>query len=201
MRLGNTTAGGHEDRVEEIGVTIVELTTNLSKTTTSHRTERLFLTGGDVTKDTDVLRENVLSGTENSDRGLGKFLVSGSVRVLVRDVERLEFTENATDFEALFEVVVLVGIDKLNILAAVEDDGVVLVVGLSITENGVTGKLDAELGTNACRWRGFQSDHQREPRTNAIHRLPYEEPLHQGKQSADQGKHAARTRRSPAPPC
>ena len=54
--------------VEEIGVTVMELTTDLSQSTSEESTECLFLSGGDVTEDTNVLRENVFTSTKNSDR-------------------------------------------------------------------------------------------------------------------------------------
>ena len=58
----------HEDTVEEIGVTVMELATNLSQSTSEESTECLFLSGSDVTKDADVLGENVFTSTENGDR-------------------------------------------------------------------------------------------------------------------------------------
>jgi hypothetical protein len=147
LSLGHTTTSAHEDTVEEIGVTIMELTTDLSQSTSEESTECLFLSGSDVTEDTDVLRENVFTGTENGDgaevgrrkaRSVGGNVVGGHL---------LELSKDRTNLEALLEVVVLVSVDELDVLATVEDDGVVLVVRLAVTENGVAGKHDTELGT------------------------------------------------------
>ena len=113
----------------------MELATDLSESTGEHGTECLFLSGGNVTEDTNVLGENVFTGSENGDRvelgarkarGVGGDVVSGHL---------FELSENAANLEALLEVVVLVGVDKLDVFSTVEDDRVVLVVGLSVTKN------------------------------------------------------------------
>jgi hypothetical protein len=147
LSLGDTTTSCHEDTVEEIRVTVMEFTTNLSESTSEHGTECLFLSGGNVTEDTNVLRENVFTGSKNGDRvelSAGK---TGSVRRNVVGCHLFEFGKNAADLQAFLKVVVLVGVDKLDVFTTVENDSVVLVVRLAVTENGVTGKLDTELGS------------------------------------------------------
>ena len=137
LGLGHTTTGAHEDTVEEIGVTVMELATNLSQGTSEEGTERLFLSGSNVTKDTDVLRENVLASTENGD---GVEVGGRKTRSVRRDVVSghfLELGKDGTDLETLLQVVVLVSVDELDVFATVEDDGVVLVVRLAVAKNGV----------------------------------------------------------------
>lgn len=68
------------------------------------------------------------------------------VRALGRREEGLKLAEDVADLEALLEVVVLVGVDELDVLAAVEDDRVVLVVRLAVAEDRVARQLDPELG-------------------------------------------------------
>ena len=80
LSLGDTTTGGHEDTVEEIGMTVMELATNLGQGSGEEGTECLFLTGGDITKNTNVLRENVLAGTKNGNRVVDLVLDTGGVR-------------------------------------------------------------------------------------------------------------------------
>lgn len=57
-----------------------------------------------------------------------------------------EFGKNVMDFEVFFEVVVLVGVDELDVFVVVEDDGVVLVVGFVVVKNGVVRELNVEFG-------------------------------------------------------
>ena len=58
----------------------------------------------------------------------------------------LEFSKNIPDLETFLKVVVLVGIDKLEVLSTVEDDDMVLIVGLSVSKNGVPGNSMRNLG-------------------------------------------------------
>jgi hypothetical protein len=106
----------------------------------------LFLGGSNVTQDTNALRENVFASSENGDRVAVRGGNTGSVGRNVVGGQFLELSEDTANLEALLEIVVLVGVDQLNVFTAVEDDGVVLVVTLSVSENGVAGKLNAELG-------------------------------------------------------
>ena len=55
LRLGHTAARRHERRVQEIGVTVVQLAADPRERPGGQRTERLFLSSRQVTKDTDVL--------------------------------------------------------------------------------------------------------------------------------------------------
>jgi len=138
LSLGDTTTSSHEDTVEEIGVTVMELTTDLSESTSEESTECLFLSGSDVTENTNVLRENVLASTENGNR---VELGGGQTRSVRRDIvggHFLELGKNRTNLQTFLQVVVLVSVDELDILTAVEDDRVVLVVRLAVTKNGVT---------------------------------------------------------------
>src|SRR6266702_288700 len=69
-----------------------------------------------------------------------------SIRALTRYRVFFKFADDVTDLETFFQVVVLVGVDKLKVLTAIEDDCAVLVVRFSVTKNGVTRHFDAELG-------------------------------------------------------
>ena len=147
LRLRHTATRRHERRVEEIGVTVVQLSADPREDARRERTERLLLSGRDVTEDTDVLREDVLARADDGDRELGELLLAPlRVRTLARDVVLLELAKYVPDLDTLLQVVVLVGINELQELAAVEDDRVVLVVRLAVTEDRVTRELDAELG-------------------------------------------------------
>src|SRR5258706_13864437 len=64
---------------------------------------------------------------------------------MVRHVQFLEFAKDVADLQALLEIVILVRIDELEVFAAVEYDGMVLVVGLAIPKNWITGQFDPEL--------------------------------------------------------
>lgn len=148
LRLGDSTARRHEDGVEEVGVAVVELASDERHRPRCERTERLLLPGGDVSQDPNVLGEDVLSGTDDGDGVLLELFVAlGSVGVGGGRVVVLELAEDVADLEALLEVVVLVGVDELEVLSAMEDNGVVLVVRLAVSEDGVARQLDAELGT------------------------------------------------------
>jgi hypothetical protein len=122
-------------------VTVMKLSTDVRERPSSEGTECLLLSSSDITEDTNVFRENVLSSSENSDGELGtESLVTGSsVRRLVRDLEFLKLAEDVSDLETFLEVVVLIGIDKLQVFTSVKDNGVVLVIGFTVTENRVTG--------------------------------------------------------------
>lgn len=146
LSLGDTTTSGHEDTVQEIGVTIVELTADLSQSTSKESTECLFLSGSNVTKDTDVLRENVLASTENGNRVEVGGRKARSVRRNVVGGHLFELSKDGANLEALLKVVVLVSVDELDVFTTVEDQAVVLVVRLAVTENRVARKHDTELG-------------------------------------------------------
>ena len=76
LSLGHTTTGGHERRVEEIGVTVVQLSADPREDTRRERTERLFLSGSNITKDANVLREDVLASTDDGDGELRELLLA-----------------------------------------------------------------------------------------------------------------------------
>ena len=61
-------------------MSIMKLATDLSEGTGKERTKSLFLTSGYITKDTNVLREDIFTGSENGDR----ILVNGSCSWSVR---------------------------------------------------------------------------------------------------------------------
>ena len=95
-------------------MTVMQLSTDVRQTPRRKGTERLLLSSSDITQNTDILREDVLSRTKNRHGELGKLGVSSrGVRRLVRDSEFLKFTQNVSDLQTFFEVVVLVGIDEL----------------------------------------------------------------------------------------
>lgn len=147
LSLRDTTASSHENTVQEIRMSVMELATDLSEGSGEESTERLFLSGSDVTQDTNVLGENVFTSTQDGD-GIEIFSnVARRVRRDIISVHLLEFSENASDLETFLEIVVLVGVDELDVFTTVEDDGMVLVVRFSVTENRVAGELHAELGS------------------------------------------------------
>ncbi|KAH3665928.1 hypothetical protein OGAPHI_004117 [Ogataea philodendri] len=132
LGLRDTTSGGHVDSIQEIRVTIVQFSTDLSQSSSKQGTESLFLTGSHITQNTRVLREN-----------------TRSVWVHVVNVQFFEFSKHRSDLQTLFQVVVLVGIDQLQVFTSGENDRVVLVIRLTITQNWVTGKLNSELRSSS----------------------------------------------------
>ena len=147
LSLGNTTTGRHEDTVQEIRMSVMQFTADLGQSTSKKSSECLFLSGSNITKDTDVLRENVFTSSQDGNRREVGGRQSRGVRRNVVDGHLLKFSQNTANLEALFQVVVLVGIDELDVLSTVENDSVVLIVGFTVTENGVSGKHHPELGT------------------------------------------------------
>ena len=125
-------------------MTVMEFTADLSQCTREQSTERLFLTGSNVTEDTDVFREDVFSSTEDSDRGDTRWSDTRRIGGDIIDRHFFKFSENGTNLETFFEIVVLIGIDKLDIFTAVEDEGVILIVALSVTEDGIARELNSE---------------------------------------------------------
>ena len=131
---------------------IVQLPSDPRKRARRERAKRLLLARGQVTEDTDVLREDVLARADDRDRRLLEVLVAPlRVRALARHRVLLELREHVPDLQALLQVVVLVRVDQLQVLPAVEDDRVVLVVRLAVAQNRVPRQLDAELGAPAAR--------------------------------------------------
>ncbi len=135
-----TTASGHENTRQEIRVTIMQFTTDPCPTTSSECSERLFLASGDVTENTNVLREDILASTDNGNRRF-RMLASASnrVRALRGDLIFLKLAENVSDLQTFFEVVILIGIDELEVFATVKDDRMILVIALAISEDRVAG--------------------------------------------------------------
>ena len=87
------------------------------------------------------------AGTDDGDGKAGDLLLAPlRVRALAGGAVLLELAQDVANLDTLLQVVVLVSIDELQILATVEDDCVVLVVRLAVTEDRVTRELDAELG-------------------------------------------------------
>src|SRR5579859_7071885 len=108
LSLRDTASRRHENTVEEIRVTVMQFTADLRQCTSEQCTERLFLSGSNVTEDTNVLRENVLSRTKNSDRvGIGR-VRPRRIRRNGIDSHFFEFGKNAADLETFLEVVVLI---------------------------------------------------------------------------------------------
>src|SRR6202035_6052916 len=107
LSLRDTTASRHENAVEEIGVTVMQFSTELCQCTRKQGTECLFLAGSDVTENTNILREDVLSCSENGD---GVDLGGGYARGIRRHVinrHLLKLSENAANLETFLEIVVL----------------------------------------------------------------------------------------------
>jgi len=130
-------------------VSIVEFTTNPCHRASGEGTKCLFLSSCEITQDTNILREDVFTRANDGNRPFTEILVVPlAVRVLVRHCVFFELGKNIPDFETFFKVVVLVGIDE--VFATVENDSMVLIVGLPISENGVTGEFNAEFGSAAC---------------------------------------------------
>ena len=73
-------------------------------------------------------------------------VVPMAIWILVQHCVFFKLGKNILDLETFFKVIVLVGIDELKVFAMVEDDGMVLIVRLSISENGVTRSLMWNLG-------------------------------------------------------
>src|SRR5436189_2323999 len=102
------------------------------------RTERLFLASGVISEDTYVLREDVLASTNDGYWRFLKLLVTPlRIRALARDRVLLKLAKDVTDLQAFFKIVVLVRVDQLKILPAVEDDRMVLVVRFAVAKNRV----------------------------------------------------------------
>ena len=147
LRLGDTAAGVHECAVQEIRVTVMQLASDPREGSGDEGTKSLFLASSDVTEHTNVLGEDVLPSTDDRDGGLLELLVStGGVGTHGREVVLFKLAEDVTDLQALLEVVVLIGVDELEVLSTVEDDGMVLVIRFPVSENGVPRKFDTEFG-------------------------------------------------------
>jgi hypothetical protein len=107
----------------------------------------LFLSCGDVSQHTDILREDVLASADGRDGRFVELLVSPlRVGALTRDGILFKLTKNVSDLQTFLKVVVLVGVDQLKIFSTVEDNCVILVIWLAIAEGGISRKLYTELG-------------------------------------------------------
>src|SRR5579859_7736813 len=126
---------------------VMKLASDLSQCTSEERAKCLFFAGCNITQNTDVLGENVLTSTENSDRSNTSWRKSWSIWGDVINSHLFELGENTANFEAFFEVVVLVCVDKLDVFTAIKDDSVVLIIALSISKNRVARELNAEFGS------------------------------------------------------
>ena len=74
-------------------------------------------------------QEGVFTSTDDGNRRFTEILVVPmAVRVLVRHLVFFELGKNILDFETFLKVVVLVGIDELEVFATVENDSMVLIV-------------------------------------------------------------------------
>lgn len=54
LSLGDSSSSVHEDGVKEIGVTVVKLSSDPREGSSREGSERLFLSSGDVSEDSDV---------------------------------------------------------------------------------------------------------------------------------------------------
>src|SRR5258708_37969442 len=134
LRFGDSSAGIHESGINEIRMAIVKLSAYPSQRSSREGAESLFFSSRDITQDTNILRKDVFACPENSHGCLGKFLLTPlCIRILLRHSIRFKLAQHITNLEALLEVVVLVGIDELQILTPIEDNCMVLVVRLAIT--------------------------------------------------------------------
>ena len=116
---------------------IMKLASDLSKSTREQSSERLFLASGNISENTNVFREDVFTSSEDSHRSCVARRKSWRVWRNIVSSHFLELGQHASNFETFFEIIVLVGIDELNIFTTVEDNGVVLIVRLAISENGI----------------------------------------------------------------
>ena len=71
----HTIACGQERRVQEIGVAVVQLSTNPSQDTKREHIKRRFLSGSNVAENSGVPRKDVLAGTDDGDRMITELLV------------------------------------------------------------------------------------------------------------------------------
>lgn len=146
--LGDTTSSVHVNGIQEIRMTVMQLSADPRERTGSQGTKCLFLSSGDVSKNTDVLRKDVLPSSQDGD---GRFREGGttplSVGTLARDIEFLKLGEHVTDLETLLQIVVLVRVDELEVFSTVKDDGMVLVVRFTVSQNRVSGQFDPKLGS------------------------------------------------------
>lgn len=146
LSFGYIVMSCYENIVEEIRVIIVQFVFNLCYSMGEESIECLFFIGGNVIKDINVFRENVFVSIENGNRGMLFIFDVRGVGGNVVGFYFFKFCENVVDFEIFFEVVVLVGINELDVFVVVEDKRVVLIVGFVIIENGVVGELNVEFG-------------------------------------------------------
>src|ERR1700749_3211860 len=100
-------------------MTVMEFTTNGGESTSKKGTKCLFLTSRDITQDTNIFRENVFTSSKNGHRICLRVLDTRSVRRDVISCHFLEFSKNAADLETLLKVIVLVGINKLDVFTSV----------------------------------------------------------------------------------
>lgn len=111
----------------------------------SQRSGRLFLPSSQIAQDTGILRENVLAGSDDRDgRFLKVLVIPLAVWTLVRHGVLLELGKDVADLQAFLEVCP----NWRQLFATVEGNRMVLVIRFAATENGVTRKLDAKLGSS-----------------------------------------------------
>jgi hypothetical protein len=114
LGFGHTATSCHERRVEEIGVTIVKLAANIPHQASRESTERLLLSSSQVSKNTNILREDILSGTDDGDgRSPELEMAPLRIRALRGYAALLKFPKDVADLETFLEIVVLISIDEL----------------------------------------------------------------------------------------
>ena len=140
LRFRDTAPSRHVQSVQEVWVTVVQLPADPRHGSRRHSTKSLLLAGSEITKDSNILRKDVLSCTHNRNGRVAELLVTPlRVWTATRHGILLEFAQDIPDLQAFFEVIVLVRIDQLQVLAAVEDNSVILIVRFAVTQNWVPG--------------------------------------------------------------
>ncbi|KAH3669982.1 hypothetical protein OGATHE_002795 [Ogataea polymorpha] len=77
------------------------------------------------------------------------------VRVDLLDIQLLKLSQNRSDFQTLLQIVVLVGINQLQVFTSSENDSMVLVIRLTVSQNWVSGKLNSELRSSSTILHDF----------------------------------------------
>ncbi|RUS31466.1 hypothetical protein BC938DRAFT_477757 [Jimgerdemannia flammicorona] len=134
LRLAHTAARGHENTVQKVRMTVMQFAADLGHDSLRHSAERLLLAGSDVSQNANILREDVFARPDDCHWR--------DLTLLHRRL--LELAKDVADLEALLQVVVLVRVNQLQILATVEDERVILVIGLAVAQDRVPWQPNAE---------------------------------------------------------
>jgi len=91
LSFGDSSSSVHEDGVEEIRVTVVKLSSDPGQSSSREGSERLFLSGGDVSEDSDVYERQKEEARQRTkgEEGKRKREGEGKRKSRRRDVERV----------------------------------------------------------------------------------------------------------------